>query len=109
MRDGKKIAAQREVYRALALIKEKTGKEALAVFSQALDNLKPNVEVRSRRIGGAAYQIPTPVRGERRDSLAIRWLIQTANARPNKDYHHFAEKLAAEILEAANNQGGAVK
>ncbi|MFH1841053.1 MAG: 30S ribosomal protein S7 [Candidatus Shapirobacteria bacterium] len=109
MKSGKKSAAQREVYQAMEIIKTKTGKEALAVFDQALESIKPGVEVRSRRVGGATYQVPTPVRGERRESLGIRWLIEAARARPNKEYHHFAEKLAAEILEALNNQGGAVK
>ena len=67
------------------------------------------MEVRSRRVGGAAYQVPTPVRGERREALAIRWLVNAARSRPNSQYHHFYDKLAAEVLEAAKNQGGAVE
>ena len=109
MKNGKKTAAEKEIYRAFTLLKRKTGKEALELFDQALAKIKPNVEVRSRRVGGAAYQIPVPVRGERRESLGIRWLIEAARRRANKEYHHFAEKLAAEIMDAVNSQGGAVK
>jgi len=109
MRDGKKTVAQRQVYQAFDLIEKKTKKNPLEVFTQALENIKPLMEVRPRRVGGAAYQVPMPVRGERKESLAIRWLIQAAQARPNKEYHHFFEKLAAEILDALQNTGGAVK
>lgn len=109
MKDGKKDAAQRQVYQAFELIAKKTGNEPLAVFVQAVENIKPIVEVRPRRVGGAAYQVPIPVRGDRRESLTIRWLIQAAKSRSSKEYHHFFEKLTAEILDAQQNQGGAIK
>lgn len=109
MKDGKKTVAQKHVYRALELIKEKTGKSPLEIFVQALENIKPKMEVRPRRVGGAAYQVPMPVRGDRRESLAIRWLVLAARQRSSSEYHHFYEKLAAEILDAHQNQGGAVK
>ena len=109
MKDGKKSVAQKQIYRTLDLLKEKTKKDPLEFFSQALENIKPALEVRSRRVGGAAYQVPAPVRGDRKESLAIRWLIQFARQRSNKDYHHFYEKLAAEIIDAQQNLGGAVK
>lgn len=109
MSSGRKTIAQKNLYKALALIKEKTQKEPLEVFLQAMENVKPVMEVRSRRVGGAAYQVPTPVRGDRRESLAIRWLIQAAKGRPSKEFHHFGEKLAAEILDAYQNTGGAIK
>lgn len=108
MRDGKKSVAQKQVYKAFELIKEK-GEDPIKVFSKALENIKPSQEVRPRRVGGAAYQVPMPVKGRRRESLAIRWLIFAARARPNSEYHTFAEKLAAEILDAARGEGGAVK
>jgi len=109
MKDGKKTAAQKQVYGALNLIKEKLNQDSLLVFRQAVENVKPQMEVRSRRVGGAAYQVPMPVRGDRRESLAIRWLILAARKRPNKEFHTFAEKLAAELIDAFNNQGGAIK
>jgi len=109
MKDGKKSAAQKQVYQALELLKKKAKKETLAFFDEALENIRPKLEVRPRRVGGAAYQIPMPVRGERRNALAIRWLILAARSRPNKECHHFSEKLAAEILDACKNEGGAVK
>lgn len=109
IKDGKKMPAQKQVYGAFEIIKEKTKKEPLDVFLQALENIKPVMEVRPRRIGGAAYQVPVPVKGERRTSLSIRWLVNNARARSNKEYHHFSEKLAAEILDALNNTGGAIK
>lgn len=109
MKNGKKTVAQKHVYKAFEIIKEKLGQNPLMVFHQALENVKPQMEVRSRRIGGAAYQVPVPVKGDRRISLGIRWLVLASQARQNKDYHTFAEKIAAEILDAYNNQGGAVK
>lgn len=108
MRDGKKSVAQSQVYRALEIIKEKE-EDPIKVFSQALDNIKPAMEVRPRRVGGAAYQVPMPVRGSRKETLAIRWLIFAARARSNSEYHTYADKLAAEIIDAANGEGGAVK
>lgn len=109
MRSGKKLTAAKQVYKAMSLIQEKNKQEPLAIFHQALENIKPIMEVRPRRIGGAAYQVPIPVRGPRRESLAVRWLIQAANTRPSKEYHTFAEKLAAEIFDASQNLGGAIK
>lgn len=109
MKDGKKSVAQKQVYKTLAILKEKTSKDPLEFFNQALENLKPQMEVKSRRIGGAAYQVPTPVRGERKETLAIRWLLAAARARSSKEMHTFAEKLAAEIMDASNGLGGAYK
>ena len=109
MRSGKKSSAAKEIYSALSIIGEKTNQDPMVVFALSLENVKPVMEVRPRRIGGAAYQVPAPVRGPRRESLAVRWLIQAANARENKEYHSFGEKLAAEIIDASQNQGGAVR
>ena len=107
MHDGKKTVAQKQVYLALETLKGSG--EPLQQYLTALDNLRPQMEVRARRIGGAAYQVPSPVRGVRQDSLAIRWLIMAARLRPSTQYHSFGEKLAAEITDAVNNAGGAVK
>ena len=109
MRDGKKSVAQKEIYRAFELVKEKSGEDAAKVFSQAIENIRPTMEVRPRRVGGAAYQVPMSVRGPRRDSLAIRWLIGGANSRPNSEFHTYADKLSAEIMDAAKGEGAAVK
>jgi small subunit ribosomal protein S7 len=109
MRSGKKAVAQKQVYQALEIIAQKTKEEPLKVLFEALGNIKPFQEVRSRRVGGAAYQVPVPVPEKRQESLAIRWLILFANKRSNKEYHHFSEKLAAEILDARQSQGEAVK
>lgn len=109
MFDGKKSVAQKEIYTAFEIIKEKTGEEPLKVFEGALENIKPTMEVRPRRVGGAAYQVPISVRGPRRESLGIRWLIASTRAKSNSEYHTYAEKLAAEIMDAANGEGGAVK
>ena len=109
MRDGKKSVAQKEIYKAFELIKVKTNEDPIKIFSQALDNIKPSTEVRPRRVGGAAYQIPIPVRGPRKESLAIRWLIAAARARSNSEFKTFAEKLASELMDAAKGEGSAVK
>ena len=109
MKSGKKRAAQAQIYRALDLVKEKDKRDPLQVINQAVENVKPSMEVRPRRIGGAAYQVPMPVKGARRESLAIQWLIQAAQKRPNKEYHTYAEKLHIELVDAANNTGGAVQ
>lgn len=109
MRSGKKTAAQKEVYNALVNLKQKFNQDGLLIFRQAVENVKPQMEVRSRRVGGAAYQIPMSVRTERRESLAIRWIILAAQKRPNKDYHTFADKLTAELSDAFNSIGGAIK
>jgi small subunit ribosomal protein S7 len=109
MKDGKRNAAEKQIYTALELIKKDFPKEIeIEVFQRAMDNIKPKVEVRPRRIGGAVYQIPTPVRGNRQNSLAIRWLITAARARSNKQYHSFARKFVAEITDALSNNGAAV-
>ena len=109
MHDGKKSVTRKEVYKAFEIIKEKTGEDPLKVFDTALENIKPTMEVRSRRVGGAAYQVPAPVRGPRRESLGIRWLVASANSKPNKEFHTYAEKLAAEIIDASKGEGVSVK
>jgi len=109
MVDGKKTVAEKQFYQCMATIKEKTEKDPLEVFLAAMENIRPQMEVKARRIGGAAYQVPTAVRAERRDSLAIRWLIIAARARANSEYHSFGAKLAAEVIDAYNNTGGAIK
>lgn len=109
MIDGKKSVARHEIYEAFEIIKEKSGGDPLKVFNQALDNIRPTMEVRPRRIGGAAYQVPQAVRGVRRDSLAIRWLVTAANSRSNSEFHTYGAKLAAEIMDAAKSEGAAVK
>ena len=106
MRKGKKTVAQQNVYGAFALIQERTKQEPLVVFEQAMKNITPLVEVKSRRVGGANYQIPIPVRVERRQALAFRWLIIGAAQRKGKP---MADKLATELIEASQNQGFAVK
>jgi len=109
MLDGKKSVVQKQIYRAFEIIAEKTKEEPLNVFNQALENIKPTMEVRSRRVGGAAYQVPSPVKGPRRDSLGIRWLITAARARSNSEFKSYAEKIAVEIMDAAKGEGAAVK
>ncbi len=109
MRDGKKSNAAKQVYKALDLIKVATGEDPIKIFEEAIGNIKPTMEVSPRRVGGATYQVPMPVRGPRRESLAIRWLIFSARALSNKEFHTFAEKLAKEITDARNEEGGAIK
>ncbi|MGI9952825.1 30S ribosomal protein S7 [Moorellaceae bacterium AZ2] len=106
MLNGKKSLAQRICYGAFDIIREKTGKDPLEVFEQALKNVMPVLETRARRVGGANYQVPVEVRPERRQTLGIRWIVNYARARSGKSMQ---EKLAAELLDAANNTGGAVK
>jgi len=109
MVSGKKTIAQKHVYKALDIIKTKTKVDnPIDILREAIDNAKPSMEVRSRRVGGAAYQVPTPVRGDRREALAIRWLIKAARNRANSEFHHFYDKLAAELLDAQKGQGGAI-
>lgn len=108
MVDGKKTVAQSLVYKAFDLI-EKSGKNPTQVFESALANVSPRMEVKPRRVGGASYQVPTEVRGDRREALAIRWIITAARARSNREFHTFAGKLAAEFMAASDNQGGAIK
>jgi|SRR3989344_7355877 len=109
MKDGKKSVVRKEVYGAMELIKEKTGSDPVKVFDQAMENIRPTMEVRPRRVGGAAYQVPQQVRGERRDSLAIRWLVGAANSKSNTEFHTYGEKLAAEIIDASKGEGVSVK
>ena len=109
MQSGKKSAAERIIYGAIDRISEKTGRagpEALEVLSQALDNVKPVVEVKSRRVGGATYQVPVEVRTNRRQTLAMRWVIDAARERSEKS---MAMRLAHELLDAAENRGAAVR
>jgi small subunit ribosomal protein S7 len=106
MVQGKKSLAEQILYRALDTIAERSKEDGLVVFKRALDNIRPAVEVRSRRVGGANYQVPVEVRPVRRNSLAMRWLVTAARARGDKSME---ERLAVEILEAAGNRGGAVK
>ena len=108
MKHGKKMLAQQLVYKAFDQIKEK-GEDPIKVFETAVNNVGPRVEVRPRRIGGANYQVPTEVRGERRISLALRWLTSEARKRSNKEFHTFDAKLAAELLDASKNTGEAIK
>lgn len=109
MKEGKKSVAQKQVYGAMKVIEDKTKQNPLEVFETAIKNITPQVEVRSRRVGGAAYQVPMPVRGARGFALAIRWLVNEATKRSNSEYHTFSEKLAAELLDALQNQGGAIQ
>ena len=106
MKDGKKSTAERIVYGAFAVIEKKTRNDPLAMFRRALDNIRPRVEVKSRRVGGATYQVPIEVRPERANSLAMRWLRSYALSRAGKSMH---EKLADEIIDAANERGESVK
>jgi small subunit ribosomal protein S7 len=106
MRDGKKSTAERIVYGAFEIIERKTRNDPLAMFRRALDNIRPRVEVKSRRVGGATYQVPIEVRTERANSLAMRWLSIYAHNRAGKSMH---EKLADEIIDAANERGESVK
>ena len=106
MNDGKKSVAEQIVYGAFAQIEGKTKQDPLGVFRQALDNVMPTIEVRSRRVGGATYQVPVEVRTDRRQALAIRWLLTAARGRNEKT---MVDKLSGELLDAANNRGNAVK
>ena len=106
MKDGKKSVAERILYDALENIREKTQDDPMKVFKKAIENVKPALEVKSRRVGGSTYQVPVEVRPNRRTSLAIRWLIEYSASRGEKTMR---EKLAAELLDAANLRGGAVK
>jgi small subunit ribosomal protein S7 len=106
MYDGKKSVAESIVYGAFDIVESRTKNPALEVFKTALDNVAPAIEVRSRRVGGATYQVPVEVRAERRQALAIRWLIQAARGRNDKT---MVERLSAELMDAANNRGNAVK
>jgi len=106
MRDGKKSTAERILYGALEIIKGKVNDSPLKIFEHAVDNVKPMIEVKSRRVGGSTYQVPTEIRSSRQNALAIRWLIDFARKRPEKG---MSQKLAAELLDAANSRGSSVK
>ncbi|QIK40120.1 30S ribosomal protein S7 [Pontivivens nitratireducens] len=106
MYDGKKSAAESIVYGAMTRVEERIKREPIEVFHEALDNIKPALEVRSRRVGGATYQVPVEVRPERREALAIRWLINASRAR---NENTMEERLAGELLDAVNSRGTAVK
>ena len=106
MRQGKKSVAEQIVYGAFDLIEGKTKQNPISVFEQALDNVMPSIEVRSRRVGGATYQVPVEVRTSRRQALGIRWIITAARERNEKT---MTERLSAELLDASNNRGNAVK
>ena len=106
MEDGKKGVAQKICYEAFEIMAQKTGKDALEVFNKAMDNIMPVLEVKARRVGGANYQVPVEVRPERRQTLGLRWLVNYTRARGEKG---MVEKLAKEIMDAANNTGASVK
>ena len=106
MLDGKKGTAQKIVYGAFDIVKEKTGKDALEAFNEAMDNIMPVLEVKARRVGGATYQVPIEVRPERRQTLGLRWLTTYSRARSEKT---MKERLAAEIMDAINETGASVK
>ena len=106
MREGKKTVAERILYAALESIRQKTSDDPMKVFKKAIENVKPSVEVKSRRVGGSNYQVPVEVRPSRKLALSMRWIIQSAQARGEKT---MKQKLAGELLDAAENRGGAVK
>ncbi len=106
MERGKKSIAENVFYGSLAIIEEKAKKDGIEVFEKAIENVKPILEVRSRRVGGATYQVPVEVRPNRKQALALRWLISYSKARAGKS---MAEKLAAELMAAANKEGGSIK
>ena len=106
MLDGKKGVAQKVVYGAFDIIKEKTGKDPMEVYTQAMENIMPSLEVKARRVGGATYQVPIEVRPARRQTLGLRWLTAYSRARSEKT---MKERLAAELMDAANNTGASVK
>ena len=106
MQDGKKSLAQRIVYDAFEIVAEKTGKNALEAFNEAMENVMPVLEVKARRVGGATYQVPMEIRSERRQALGLRWLVRYARERNEKT---MKEKLANEIIDAINSMGGAFK
>ncbi len=108
MKDGKKTVAQNVLYATFDLITKKNA-DPVATFEKALNNVGPKQEVKAKRVGGANYQIPMEVRPERKNSLAMKWIVDAARKRSNKDYKVFEEKLAAELLDASNEQGEAIK
>lgn len=106
MVDGKKSVAERIIYGALDIVAEKSGSDQLSVFEDALDNIRPSVEVKSRRVGGSTYQVPVEVRPVRRNTLAMRWMVDAARARGEKS---MAQRLAGEMIDASQNKGSAVR
>lgn len=108
MQSGKKKIAEALVYKAFDLIQAK-GEDPIKVFETAINNVGPKIEVKARRVGGASYQVPMEVRGDRRVALAIRWIVEFAKKRSNKEFHTFAEKLSVELMDAAKNLGEAIK
>ncbi|MEX0772025.1 MAG: 30S ribosomal protein S7 [Balneolales bacterium] len=106
MRDGKKNVAQKILFQAFSVIEEKTGKSGIEIFRDALSNVAPVLEVKSRRVGGSTYQVPSEVRPERATALSMRWLIRSARSRNDKS---MASRLARELIDASNNEGGAVR
>jgi len=106
MKDGKKSIAETVVYRSFDKVRERTQEDPLKIFKKAVDNIKPSLEVKSRRVGGSNYQVPVEVRPERRTSLSLRWLVNYARVRPEKT---MIDRLAAEVIDAANSRGGAIK
>ncbi len=108
MLSGKKRIAESQVYKALDLIKAK-GEDPIKVFETAVNNVGPKTEVKARRVGGASYQVPMEVRGDRRVALALRWIVEFAKKRSNREFHTYAEKLAVELLDASKNLGEAIK
>lgn len=109
MISGKKTVAEGVVYDALEFMREKGEEDPIKTFEKAIDTVAPKVEVKARRIGGAAYQVPTEVRGSRRISLAIRWILEAAKKRPTAEHKRFSEKLAWELMDASKNAGDAIK
>lgn len=109
IKDGKKTIAQNLVYSALEQIKQETKQEPIAVFEKAVSNVCPKLEVRPRRVGGASYQVPVEVRGDRKEALAIRWIIEGAKSKSNKEFHSFDQKLAKELIDASQETGVAIK
>jgi small subunit ribosomal protein S7 len=108
MEDGKKSTALRVMYKSFEIIKDKK-QDPVETFETAVRNVSPRMEVRSRRVGGANYQVPVEVRGDRKEALAIRWIITAANSRPSSDFRSMGEKLAAEFMDAASGTGAAIK
>lgn len=109
MSDGKKSIAQNLVYKALEQIKESTKQDPISVFEKAISNIAPKMEVRPRRVGGASYQVPVEVRGDRKEALAIRWILNAARSRSNTQFHTFDKKLAQELIDASEGTGAAIK
>ena len=106
MKGGKRSVAERLLYRAIDILANRTGQEGVAILKQAINNVKPNLEVKSRRVGGATYQVPVEIKPERKTALALRWVIGFAKARPE---HTMQERLAAELLAASKNEGASIK